>query len=75
MVSGVTIVAIIADELASERLALGGETAALGVGESEPRALELAPQNAVLLAEVVDRSSYVFVHEPGEGGKQEMERL
>ena len=62
------------EDPATERTALPSETAALGVGEPEPRLPELRTEDPILLEEVVDHAALVTVHPAGEDGGEEGER-
>ena len=62
------------EQSTAEHLALGGQPAALVIGESQAPTSELFPEHAVLLDEVSDDVCLFAVHPAGEGGEEELER-
>ena len=65
----------LAEDLATQQLALHCEAPALIVGEAKPSPAELLPEHPVLLLEVVDDMVLVAIDPTGHGQEEEMQRV
>ena len=61
--------------LPSDSLGLGGQAAAVVVGETQPLPTQLLPQNTILLPKVIDEQRRLIIHPSGQGGPDESERV